>query len=208
MFFQEHACPPDLIGVNHYVTSDRHLSEHRQMFPRDTWGGNGRHAYADTEAVRAMPGSVSGLRGALRDAWDRYRLPIAITEVHLGCTPDEQLRWLWEAWTDARQLRASGMDLRAVTAWALLGSFDWNSLLTVDAGYYEAGAFDVRNRIPQPTAVARLIRELATGAQPESAHLLGEPGWWHRPDRLFASLRASAEPATAMRSMTVRPLEG
>ena len=34
------------------------------------------------------------------------------------------------------------VDMRAVTAWALLGSFDWNSLVTDTRGYYESGAFD------------------------------------------------------------------
>jgi dTDP-4-dehydrorhamnose reductase len=207
MFFSEHRCPPDVIGVNHYITSDRHLSEHLHLFPRNTWGGNGRQAYADCEAVRAVPGNLSGLKGALRDTWDRYRLPIAITEVHLGCTPDEQSRWLWEAWTDTQQLRASGMDLRAMTVWALLGSFDWNSLLTVDAGYYEAGAFDVSGPAPEATPLAQLIHEIATGAQPERLRLLGEPGWWRRPDRLLPSLRVSDSPAAAMSSMTASSLQ-
>jgi len=117
MFFTESTCPPEVIGVNHYVTCDRHLSEHLHLYAPHTWGGNGKQAYADVEAVRAVPGTISGLKGALRDTWDRYRLPIAITEVHLGCTPEEQLRWLREAWTDTLQLRASGMDPRAMTIW-------------------------------------------------------------------------------------------
>jgi dTDP-4-dehydrorhamnose reductase len=205
-FFHEHASPPDVIGVNHYVTSDRHLSEHVHLFPRNTWGGNGRHAYADIEAVRAVPGHIAGLRGALRDAWDRYRLPIAVTEVHLGCTPDEQQRWLWEAWTQAGALRASGMEVRAVTAWALLGSYDWNSLLTAAAGYYEAGAFDARERPPKPTAVAGLIKQIAAGVRPEATALLDEPGWWRRSERLFASLRSAAEPAAILLSVSASSL--
>ncbi|MBM0103135.1 family 1 glycosylhydrolase [Steroidobacter sp. S1-65] len=205
LFFSEHPSPPDVIGVNHYVTSDRHLSEELHLFPRSTWGGNGRQAYADIEAVRAVPGPISGLKGALRDAWDRYRLPIAITEVHLGCTPDEQLRWVWEAWSATLQLRAGGMDLRAMTVWALLGSFDWNSLLRVDAGYYEAGAFDVRGAMPEATALSQLIRDIATGVRPERMHLLVERGWWSRPDRLLPSLRLSAPSETAINSMTASP---
>ncbi|MET0534533.1 MAG: family 1 glycosylhydrolase [Steroidobacter sp.] len=187
-FFLDHPCPPDIIGVNHYVTSDRHLSERRRLFPPETWGGNGRHRYADVAAVRALPRDGSGLTGTLRDAWDRYRLPLAITEVHLGCTREEQLRWLWQAWNSARQLRASGMDLRAVTAWALFGSFDWNSLLTRDDGYYEPGAFDVRGPTPRRTALAKLITALTTGAEFHPAVLLEQPGWWQRSNRLFATL--------------------
>jgi dTDP-4-dehydrorhamnose reductase len=188
-FFLEHPCPPDIIGVNHYITSDRHLSEHRHLFPSSTRGGNGRHKYADVEAVRALSEGHSGLAGALRDAWNRYRLPLAITEVHLGCTREEQLRWLWQAWSCACELRASGMDLRAVTAWALFGSFDWNSLLTADAGYYEPGAFDVRAPTPRLTVVAKLVKTLGKGAEAAPVPLLEEPGWWQQTDRLFPSLR-------------------
>lgn len=188
-FFQEHPCPPDVVGVNHYATSDRHLSEHRELFPRQTWGGNGRHAYADVETIRAVSGPASGFSGALEAAWQRYHLPLASTEVHLGCTREEQLRWLWQAWQQARQLRLRGVDVRAVTAWALLGSFDWNTLLTSDGGHYESGAFDVRGSTPRPTALAGLIRSIATGEEFQPAAVLQDPGWWQRPERMFASLR-------------------
>lgn len=192
-FFREHACPPDIIGVNHYVTSDRYLSEHPGSFPPNTWGGNGRHHYADVEAVRALPLGSSGLAGALHDAWTRYRLPLAVTEVHLGCTREEQLRWLWQAWKTGRQLRAGGMDLRAVTAWALFGSFDWNSLLTINAGNYEAGAFDVRHPAPRRTALAKLIGAVATGTEFHPAAVLEQPGWWQRSDRLYASVSSAVD---------------
>src|SRR5690242_12924715 len=46
-------CTPDLIGVNHYVTSERWLDERLEAYPPHTHGGNGRHRYADVEAVRA-----------------------------------------------------------------------------------------------------------------------------------------------------------
>jgi|SRR5688572_12276977 len=51
----------------------------------------------------------------------------ALTEVHIGCAQDEQVRWLHEAWTTCEQLAASGVDVRAMTAWALLGSSDCTS---------------------------------------------------------------------------------
>jgi dTDP-4-dehydrorhamnose reductase len=191
-FFQQNPCVPGIIGVNHYATSDRHLSEHRELFPRSTWGGNGKHAYADVEAIRTICGPGSGFSGALQAAWKRYHLPLALTEVHLGCTREEQLRWLWQAWQQARQLRLCGLDVRAVTAWAMFGSFNWNSLLTSDTGHYESGAFDVRCAIPRPTALARLITALATGREFQPAALLQNPGWWQRPMRMFPSLLEGA----------------
>lgn len=208
-FFQEHRCPPDIIGVNHYITSDRYLSEHREAFPPHSWGGNGRHAYADVEAVRALAEPTSGFTGALLDAWDRYGLPLAITEAHLGCTREEQLRWLWQAWARGQRLRSFGVDVRAVTAWALLGSYDWNTLLTADAGHYETGAFDVRGPSPRPTALARLIGALASGTQFQPAALLKQSGWWERPVRMFPSLQSpvSQQHSRSQPMLVVSPCE-
>jgi dTDP-4-dehydrorhamnose reductase len=184
-WFQEHACAPDIIGINHYVTSDRYLDEDRERFPKYVWGGNGKHAYADIEAVRAVPGYVPGITDALMAAWTRYRRPVAITEAHLGCTREEQLRWLHEIWRSAEYARERGAEVVAVTAWALLGSFDWNSLLTRNAGHYEPGAFDVRGPSPRPTALAEFMQELASNSPHRHGALLEEPGWWRRPVRLL-----------------------
>ena len=47
----------------------------------------------------------AGHHRILMEAWERYRLPVAITEVHAGCTREEQMRWLMEAWTAAGRAR-------------------------------------------------------------------------------------------------------
>ena len=47
-------CPPDIIGINHYVTSERFLDERLDRYPPHTHGGNDRHRYADVEAVRVL----------------------------------------------------------------------------------------------------------------------------------------------------------
>jgi dTDP-4-dehydrorhamnose reductase len=206
LMFREQPCPPDLIGINHYVTSDRHLHEQRRLFPRNTWGGNRMNRYADVEAVRVTTDENVGMARAVRDAWHRYELPIAITEVHLGCTREEQLRWLHEAWETAGKLRTTGVDVRAITVWALFGSYNWNSLLTTDGGYYEAGAFDVRGPTPRRTALAALTKALATGTQFEPAAVLEQPGWWHRPERLFPSLRTEETSPQQPRHRQSRPL--
>jgi dTDP-4-dehydrorhamnose reductase len=104
---------------------------------------------------------------------------LAVTEAHMGCTREEQMRWLQEIWSESLAARARGADVRAVTAWALLGSFNWNSLVTQDAGYYEPGAFDVRGPVPRPTAIARLLRGLGNGSHAD-IDLTAAPGWWRR----------------------------
>lgn len=202
-FFADHPCPPDLLGINYYLTSERLLDERLALYPPSTHGGNGRHAYADVEAVRLRPEGLAGPGTLLTEAWERYHLPLAVTEVHNGCTREEQLRWLLEVWDAAGHLKSQGVDLRAVTIWALLGTFDWNSLVTRDEGHYEPGAFDLRSPEPRPTALASLARELAAGGR-GSHPVLDMPGWWHRSKRLLyahsleeGSARPSRPPAAA-----------
>ncbi|GAB1542895.1 hypothetical protein NUACC21_55690 [Scytonema sp. NUACC21] len=182
--FLENRCPPDIMGINHYLTSDRFLDERKERYPACSHGGNGKDKYADVEAVRVCADGAAGPRTLLKEAWERYKLPLAVTEAHLSCTREEQLRWLYEVWCGAQELRDEGVDVRAVTAWALLGSYDWNSLVTRSAGYYESGVFDLRSPRPRPTAIAKMVRDLATGCKPDHP-LLEAPGWWHRQERLL-----------------------
>jgi dTDP-4-dehydrorhamnose reductase len=204
--FLEAPCPPDLIGINHYLTSDRFLDErvdrYASAMPLVAHGqgpGDAGLVFADVEAVRACPECSVGVGPRLREAWTRYGRPLAVTECHLGSTRDEQVRWLVETWRSAQVLRREGVDVRAVTIWSLLGAYDWNTLVTADRGFYEPGPFDVRGPEPRPTALATVARQLARGDEPEHP-VLEQPGWWRRPDRLFypgAQGRSYVAPAGA-----------
>ena len=179
----EDACPPDVLGINHYLTSERFLDERCAVYPPNTHGGNSRDRYADVEAVRVLREGPDGPYALLREAWERYRLPIAVTEAHLACTREQQLRWLDEIWRAANQLRDEGVDVRAVTAWSAFGAHDWNSLLTRDAGVYESGLFDIRAPSPRPTALAGMVRSLALCGSYDHP-VLQSPGWWRCDERL------------------------
>ena len=191
--------PPSLIGINYYVTSERYLDDRLSLYPPELRGGNGAQAYADAEAVRARPEGIAGHAGILCEAWRRYQLPVAITEVHLGCTREQQLRWLAEAWEGAQAARADGCDVRAVTAWALFGSWGWESLVTRRPFSYECGAFDTRSDPPRSTALAHVIRSLA--AEGSFSHPAAEgAGWW----RVDARLRH--QPLDDSRDAPITPL--
>jgi dTDP-4-dehydrorhamnose reductase len=122
------------------------------------------------------------LKKLLLEANERYAAPIAVTEAHLGCASDEQMRWFMEIWEAARAARNEGADVLAVTVWSLLGSFDWHNLVTRCEGHYEPGVFDVSRGEPRPTPLARMVRSLASG---EEFHhpALATPGWWRQPER-------------------------
>lgn len=178
---------PDMIGINHYVTSDRFLDHRLHRYPAHLHGGNGHTAYVDTEAARIdLPIEESGWVMALRNTWQRYGMPIAITEAHLGCNdPHEQVRWLMEAWGAALSMRAEKADIRAVTAWALLGLVDWDTMLRERNGRFEPGALPARNGILRSTLLSQAIASLAKGDQFTHPSLL-KLGWWQRDDRVHA----------------------
>jgi len=183
MEFVDSPCPADIIGINAYITSERFLDHRLARYPVELHGGNERDAYVDLEAVRVRGRHIGGFQARLREVHARYGGAMAITEAHLGCTREEQMRWLLEAWNAARQARGEGIDVRAVTAWSAFGASDWNSLVTRNDGHYEPGLWDSRSTPPRPTALAALAAELARGTQP-SHPLLAVPGWWKRHGRL------------------------
>lgn len=180
--FVEDPCPPDIMGINYYVTSQRFLDSRLELYPAGAHGGNGRDSYVDVETVRVLGNLPDGVAVRLEEAWDRYRRPVALTEAHIGCTREEQVRWLKQAWDAALSLQTAGADVRAVTAWAAFGTVDWNSLVTKHTGHYEPGLWDVRSRDPRPTALAHLARQLAQGSA-ERHPVAGGHGWWQRPIR-------------------------
>ncbi|MFC0409066.1 family 1 glycosylhydrolase [Roseomonas elaeocarpi] len=182
----EEPCPPDIIGINHYVTSDRFLDHRHELYPDRAPLTLDGQRYADIEAVRIdLPEGSIGFEARLREAWDRYGLPLAVTEAYLSCADeDESRRWLVEVWEAAGRLRRDGVDIRAVTAWAMFGAVDWQSLLSKREGAYDAGAFDIRSDPPRPTAVAEAVRAIATEGR-DGHPAMALPGWWRRPDRFL-----------------------
>ncbi len=186
VFFLENPCPPDIFGFNHYPTSERYLDENLSLYPSHTHGSNGRHRYADVEAVRVQVDQETGLEVLLKEAWNRFQTPMAITEVHIHCHREEQLRWFKYVYESCTRLIQEGITIRAVTSWALLGSFGWNKLLTEPGGDYEPGAFDLREARPRPTALAGYIKKLIS-KQNDHHFLTEEKGWWQRESRLIYS---------------------
>jgi dTDP-4-dehydrorhamnose reductase len=179
-YFERIPCPPDIIGVNHYITSERFLDHRFDKYPRWARGSNGLDHYADVDIVRADIHARAGHYNLLKETYERYRLPLALTEVHMGATRDEQLRWFMEAYNAATRLSNEGVDVRGVTAWSMFGAYDWNSLLRAQNNHYETGVFDVSSGAPRPTAVAHLIKTL-TSKEKAQYQVLCADGWWKNP---------------------------
>jgi dTDP-4-dehydrorhamnose reductase len=113
----------------------------------------------------------------LDEVWQRYKLPLAVTEVHIHCDYDDQIRWFSEIRDTCVDLVNNGADIRGICSWAMLGSYGWNRLLTKPGGDYESGAFDVSSGYAVATPIAELIRNLSQN--PEYVHpAMAHPGWW------------------------------
>jgi dTDP-4-dehydrorhamnose reductase len=161
-FFLDNPCPPDVLGLNYYYSSERYLDCQIEKYPASMHGGNGRHRYVDTEA--AGLNEHTGIYQLLWEAWKRYGLPMAITEVHFNGTTQQQIDWVQSVWEKACAAREMGVGIQAVTMWALLGSVDWDSLLTRKAGHYERGAFDCGGDELQINELGQFIRLLNVNA--------------------------------------------
>ena len=177
-FFVARSRPPDLLGLNYYVASDRYLDDALDRYPPERHHHAPLGSFVDAEAARS-PSGIAGHRAHLSAAWRRYGRPLAITEVHLDCTAEDQLRWFVEAWEAACEARGAGIPVEAVTAWALFGSMDWDSLVTRSAGYYERGAFDVGGDVVRRRALADAITAAAHGRAIDHPAASGR-GWWRR----------------------------
>lgn len=178
--FRDNALRPDLLGFNYYVTGERFLDGRLGGYPAHVIGGNGRTRYADVEAVRVCREGLLGPGALLAEAYERYRTPLAVTEAHLAGHADEQARWFSYVWHAAEELRRSGVPVRAVTAWALCGSYGWDQLVTQGASSYEAGAFEIVDGELRETPYADFLRAVAQGAP-----RVVDGGWWRGPERLL-----------------------
>jgi dTDP-4-dehydrorhamnose reductase len=73
LWFQANPCPPDIIGINRYVCGDRFIDERLDRYPQHTYGGNGKHQYADVEAVGVCADGIYDHTLLFQQVWERYQ---------------------------------------------------------------------------------------------------------------------------------------
>jgi dTDP-4-dehydrorhamnose reductase len=181
-FFSEHPCPPHIIGLDYYVTSERFLDDNLDRYPAHPHGTNGKHRYADIEAIRVRHDAPFGPKVLIRECWDRYNIPIAITEVHIHGSPGEQIAWFSYIRNACMEVIDEGADIRAITAWALFGSYGWSKLLREHKGEYERGVFDVRSGEVRSTAYTQFLKTIIQCPEVIS---IQQRGWWEEDSRFI-----------------------
>ncbi len=199
-WFQDHACPPNVIGANYYVTSERFLDTNIGRYPVSAHGGNGRHCYADVEACRYRPEGMEGLRVLLPELWERYRLRSRLPRCISAGLARRKYGGCSTRGKRHRNFAPSGVDLRAHNH---LGSARLVRLVqSVDPrrGVLRIGAFDVRGPSHAPTAIAQAVRSLAK--QQDFAHpAIPSAGWWQPQSR--ETLSSATVSAATMRRVPI-----
>ncbi|HJR79656.1 MAG TPA: family 1 glycosylhydrolase [Anaerolineales bacterium] len=108
-WFQNNAVTFDLFGANFYPWAYDELTK----------GSNG--------SVRYIPGNPSGDKIALvlRAAYERYHMPIMITETSADKTIDDRAQWMDETLAAVRVLRLEGIPVVGYTWFPLFTMVDW-----------------------------------------------------------------------------------
>jgi dTDP-4-dehydrorhamnose reductase len=102
----DNPCPPDIIGVNYYVTSERWLDHRVERYPESRRTTVPRHSPRRHRMPARAGHADPGIGPLLQETWDRYGLPIAITEAHIDANREDQLRWLLEIWKPPSKVRS------------------------------------------------------------------------------------------------------
>ena len=64
-FIEQQPCPPDIVGINCYVTSERFLDDRLSLYPPEWRYDNGRDRYVDVESVRVLGPLIGGFEARL-----------------------------------------------------------------------------------------------------------------------------------------------
>jgi dTDP-4-dehydrorhamnose reductase len=204
-YFLDNNCPPDVCGFNYYLTSERYLDENLSRYPKEFHGGNEFHKYADVHTVLLDLDVDGGPATLLKEAWERLGRPLAITECHLHSQREEQMRWFNDMWHTVNQLKSEGVDIKAITAWALFGLYGWNSLCKKPFGDYEPGVFNMSSGVARPTALAGYLKDLTQNTC--CTHpVLEADGWWKRDSRLIYFSNKVKQINPAKKDPTCRPV--
>ncbi|RFA10267.1 hypothetical protein B7R54_14410 [Subtercola boreus] len=125
-WFRRNAVFPDVIGVNYYPG-----------FTTVEYVGN---------TIIPIEAGTTGLRELLALYYDRYQLPLALTETSRGGPVESRLTWLTESITEIQTLRSEGLPIVGYTWFPFFTLVDWlyrNDLSTPDDWFIHMGLVDL-----------------------------------------------------------------
>lgn len=107
----------DLIGVNYYYSQDASLI-------RFVKRGQGEVGSNYTQLGWEI--NPEGVHQMLMEVWQRYRMPLVVTENGLGTLSEQKkIRYFRQHLSQMRRAMADGADIRGYFAWTLVDNYEW-----------------------------------------------------------------------------------
>jgi beta-glucosidase/6-phospho-beta-glucosidase/beta-galactosidase len=128
-WFRDNSQRPDVLGLDYYPHSDWQLDLHE---------GSVRQRRADSPA---------GLHGVSLAYYNRYNIPLMLTETSVDGKPINREIWLDQMLDDIRRLREEGVPMLGLIWWPLLDQLDWDGAMTHRIGkIHEVGLFNLQRQ--------------------------------------------------------------
>ena len=174
-WFEDNSHAPDILGINHTLSSNRFLDDEINMYPDWTQRVYQSQKYSDVAAVDTGKIETPMFGTIFKESWQRYHIPLVLMGSHILAEREAQMRWLNCLWQVAEDLNKQGMHVEAVSASNLLGTFAWHDGET----FYQPGVFELHHNTVElrPTGLAYLIQELATQGYSHAPILKSESTW-------------------------------
>ena len=160
-WFQRNAQTLDLIGLDYY--------EHTEVELYTTPEGY----YRQRELRPPM-----GLYHAAQDYWNKYHIPLMVTETSFGGNDGDKLAWLERSVADVRRLRAEGFPIIGYTWWPVIDHLDWDGALLHQTGHiHPVGIYRLERRAGGrlervPTGLRDVYRALIQGGNETAGPLV------------------------------------
>lgn len=157
-WFRSHAQHIDVMGVNYYPATSTVC-----------FGENGEEVFVDEGA--------DGLVDLLQTYWDRYGIPLAVTETSRNESDAIKRAWLADSLSGIEGLRERGVPVVGYTWFPLLSLVDWDyreSTADVDEFWNRLGMYDLqrdssRRLVRVASGAVELFREEAEARRREDA---------------------------------------
>jgi beta-glucosidase/6-phospho-beta-glucosidase/beta-galactosidase/glycosyltransferase involved in cell wall biosynthesis len=128
-WFRNNPEKPDILGLDYYPHSDWQL---------EIKVGVTKQRRADNPV---------GLYGVGTAYWNRYNIPLMLTETSIDGKPINREIWLDRTIDDIRQLREDGIPMLGFIWWPLLDQLDWDGAMTHRIGkIHEVGLFNLHRQ--------------------------------------------------------------